>query len=180
MDRFWSSSENKMKFQQPFIKWACCNCVSEVPIYQGGAGEGNVTACIKVCLNDLSDDVASLRNTHEEADDRMMFHIHQSVTTENFERVIIASGDADVFVCLIYHFNRWIYRGVKEMWIVSGKSGSTTVFPIHQLAEQLESNVADILPAIHVLTGLLFTIEQNSSFNSLFSRILKLFFHSEI
>ena len=180
MDRFWSSSENKMKFQQSFIKWACCNCVSEVPIYLGGAGEGNVTACIKVCLNDLSDDVASLRNMHEEADDRMMFHIHQSVTTENFESVIIASGDADVFVCLIYHFNRWIYRGVKEMWIVSGKSGSTTVFPIHQLAEQLESNVADILPAIHVLTGLLFTIEQNSSFNSLFSRILKLFFHSEI
>ena len=103
-----------------------------------------------------------------------------TVTTENFESVIIASGDTDVFVCSIYHFNRWIYRGLKEIWIVSGKSCSTTVFPIHQLAEQLESNVADILPAIHVLTGLLFTIEQNSSFNSLFSRILKLFFHSEI
>ena len=161
-------------------QWACCNCVSEVPIYLSGAGEENVTVCIKVCLKDCSDDVDSLRNTHEETDDRMMFHVHQSVTTENFESVIIASGDTDVFVCSIYHFNRWIYRGLKEIWIVSGKSGSTTVFPIHQLAEQLESNVADILPAIHVLTGLLFTIEQNSSFNSLFSRILKLFFHSEI
>ena len=75
MDRFWSSSENKMKFQQSFIKWACCNCVSEVPIYLGGAGEENVTACIKVCLNDPSD-VDSLRNTREEADDRM-FHVHQ-------------------------------------------------------------------------------------------------------
>ena len=81
MDRLWSSSENKMKFQQSFIKWACCNCVSEVPIYLGGAGEENVTACIKVCLNDPSDDVDSLRNTHEEADDCMMFHVHQSVTT---------------------------------------------------------------------------------------------------
>ena len=64
-----------MKFQQSFIKWACCNCVSEVPIYLGGAGEENVTACIKVCLNDPSD-VDSLRNTREEADDRM-FHVHQ-------------------------------------------------------------------------------------------------------
>ena len=158
MDRFWSSSENKMKFQQSFIKWARYNYVSDVPIYLGGAGEENVTACIKVCSNDPSDDVDSLRNTHEEVDDRMMFHVHQFVTSEKFERVIIASGDTDVFVSSIYHFNRWIYRGLKEMWIVSGKSGLTTVFPIHQLAEQLESNVADILPAIHALTGSLLLI----------------------
>ena len=63
-------------------------------------------------------------------------------------------------VCSIYHFNRWIYRGLKEIWIVSGKSGSTTALPIHQLAEQLESNVADILPAIHVLTGLLLLLSK--------------------
>ena len=131
-------------------------------------------------MNNLSDDVDSLRNTHEETDGCMMFHVYQSVTTENFESVIIASGDTDVFVCLIYHFKRGIYHGFKEMWIVSEKSGSTTVFLIHQLAEQLDSNVADILPEIHALTGFHFTIEQNSSFNSLFSRILKLFFHSEI
>ena len=106
MDRFWSSSKTKMKFQQSFAQWASCNCVSEVPIYLGGAGEENVTACIKVCLNDPSDDVDSLRNTHEEADDRMIFHVYQSATTENVESVIIASGDTDVFVCLIYHFNR--------------------------------------------------------------------------
>ena len=77
-------------------QWACCNCVSEVPIYLSGAGEENVTVCIKVCLKDCSDDVDSLRNTHEETDDRMMFHVHQSVTTENFESVIIASGETDV------------------------------------------------------------------------------------
>ena len=137
-----------MIFQQSCIIWACCNCVSEVPIYLDGAGEENVTACIKVCLNDPSDDVDSLRNTHE-ADDHMMFHVHPSVTTENFESVIIASGDTDVFVCSIYHFSRWIYRGLKEMWIVNNR----IVFVIHQLAEQLESNVTDILPAIQALTG---------------------------
>ena len=157
-DRFWSSLENKMKFQQSFIKWARYNYVSDVPIYLGGAGEENVTACIKVCSNDPSDDVDCLRNTHEEADDRTMFHVHQSVTSEKFERVIIASGDTDVLVCSIYHFNQWIYRGLKEMWIVSGKSDSTTVFPIHQLAGQLELNVADILPAIRALTGSLLLI----------------------
>ena len=94
-----------MKFQQSFIKWARYNYVSDVPVYLGGAGEENVTACIKVCSNDPSDDVDSLRNTHEEAEDCMMFHVHQSVTSKKFERVIIASGDTNVFVCSICHFN---------------------------------------------------------------------------
>ena len=85
-----------MKFQQSFIKWARYNYVSYVPIYLGEAGED--TSCIKVCSNDPSDDVDSLRNNHEEADDCMMFHAHQSVTSEKFERVIIAFGDTDVFV----------------------------------------------------------------------------------
>ena len=115
MDRFWASSQNKMRFQQSFIKWVRLNCISEVPTYLGGAGEENFTACIKVCSSIPSDDISSLRNTHEEADDRMMFHIHQAVSRENFERVIIASGDTDVFVCSIYHYSRWIYRGSKQM-----------------------------------------------------------------
>ena len=86
MDRFWSPSENKMKFQQSFIKWARYNYVSDVPIYLGGAGEENVTACIKVCSNNPSDDVDSLRNTHEEDDDDcMMFHVHQSITSKNLK-----------------------------------------------------------------------------------------------
>lgn len=50
MDRFWSSSENKMRFQQAFIKWIQENHVGDIPIYLGGAGEENVTACIKVTI----------------------------------------------------------------------------------------------------------------------------------
>ena len=39
------------------------------------------------------------------------------------------------------------------MWFISGKSGSLTEFPIHQMTEKLENGVADILPAVHALTG---------------------------
>ena len=154
MDRFWSSSENKMRFQQAFIKWVQEKHVNDTPVYLGGAGEENITACIRVCSTDPSKDVESLRNIHEEADDRMMYHIHQAVTTESIERVIIASGDTDVFVCSIYHYSRWAYRGLKELWIVSGNSDSKTVLPIHKLAEKLSSDAIDILPAVHALTGL--------------------------
>ena len=60
----------------------------------------------------------------------------------------------DVLMCAAYHFNNWIYSGLKEMWIISGKSGATTAFPIHRLTEKLEPSVADVLPAVHALTGL--------------------------
>ena len=47
-----------------------------------------------------------------------------------------------------------MYRGLKEMWFISGKSGSLTVFPIHQLTENLEHSVAvDIFPAVRAMTG---------------------------
>ena len=40
------------------------------------------------------------------------------------------------------------------MWFISGKSGSLTAFPIHQLTENLEhSVVVDIFPAVHALIG---------------------------
>lgn len=103
------------------------NHVNNTPVYLGGAGEENVTACIRVCSINPSKDIESSRNIHEEADDRMMYNIHQAVTTESIERVIIASGDTDVFVCSIYHYSRWVYRGLKEFRIVSGNSNTKTV-----------------------------------------------------
>ena len=155
MNRFRASLENKMRFQQAFIKWMQENCVSDKPVYLGGAGEENVTACIRVCSVNPSKDVESLRNIHEEADDRMMYHIHQAISTNNIERVIVASGDTDLFVCSIYYYTRWVYRGLKELWIVSGNSDSKIVLPIHQLAAKLPSDAIDILPAVHTLTGFL-------------------------
>ena len=141
MNRFWASIENKMRFQQAFIKWVQENCVSDKPIYLGGAGEVNVTACIRVCSVNPSSNVESLRNIHEEADDRMMYHIHQAISMDSIERVIVASGDTDIFVCSIYYYTRWVYRGLNELWIVSGSGDSKAVIPIHQLAEK------------HALTG---------------------------
>ena len=130
-----------MKFQQGFIKWMSFECKVDVPWLLGGAHAKNVTACMQICPDDkLIEEVDALRNNHEEADER-------------FERAVIASGDTDVFICAMYHYNRWVYRGLNEMWIVSGKTGSTTAFPIHLLAEKLDPSVVDILPSVHALTG---------------------------
>lgn len=152
MDRFWASSDNKMRFQQAFIKWITSHCQFDVPVFLGGASAADITSCVQLYGGEVTN-VPSLRNDHEEADDRMMYHANQSIKEECFEKVIIASSDTDVFVCALYHFNRWIYSGLKELWVVSGKSGTTMAFPIHQLALKLESDVIDILPAVHALTG---------------------------
>ena len=76
--------------------------------------------------------------------------MNHSIKDDGFQKVVTASTDTDVFLCAIYHYNRWVYRGLKEMF-VSGKSGS--LIPIHQLTEKLEHGVVDILPAVHALTG---------------------------
>ena len=65
-------------------------------------------------------------------------------------------ADTNIFICSIYHYNRLVYCGLKEMWFISGKKGSLislTAFPIHELIEKLENGVVDILPAVHALTG---------------------------
>ena len=155
MDRFWASSDNERKFQQAFIDWMTTfHCQSNIPVFLGGANTENITSCIQISDGKVIA-VPSLRNDHKEADDRMMYHLNQSTKDEGFEKVIIASTDTDVFMCVVYHFNLWIYSGLKEMWVISGRRGATTAFPIHQLTEKLEPSVVDILSAVHALAGLL-------------------------
>ena len=137
-----------MKFQQAFIKWMSFECKVDVPWFLGGAHAENVAACMKIRPDgELIEEVDALRNDHEEADDRKLFHLNQAITDERFERAVIASGDGDVFICAMYHYNRWVYRGLNEMWIVSGKSGSVAAFPIHLIAEKLDPSVVEILPS---------------------------------
>ncbi|XP_057301782.1 uncharacterized protein LOC130636171 isoform X2 [Hydractinia symbiolongicarpus] len=152
MDRFWSSSENKMGLQQMFINWMIECCRSEIPVFLGGANTDDITSCLKLCNGERSV-VPSLSNDHEEADDRIMYHVSQSISEERFEKVIVASPDTDVFVCSVYHFKRWIFNGLNELWVVSGRSGTTVAFPVHDLAERIAPEVIDILPAVHALTG---------------------------
>ena len=105
MDRFWASSDNKMKFQQAFIDWMTFHCQSNIPVFLGGANTENITSCIQISDGEVIA-VPSLRNDHEEADDWMMYNLNQSIKDEGFEKVIIASADTNVFICAVYHFNR--------------------------------------------------------------------------
>ena len=84
--------------------------------------------------------------------------MHHSIKDNGFQKVAIASADTYVFICAIYHYNRWVYRGLKKIWFISGKSGLLITFPIHQLIGKFEHGVADILAAVHALTGMFYLI----------------------
>ena len=94
-----------------------------------------------------------LECTHEEADDRVLFHVNHAVNVGRFGSVAIAYPDTDIFVSATHHFDKLIYLDLKELWLVSGRSESRTVVPIHDLVDSMEPDLVEVLPAIHALTG---------------------------
>ena len=82
-----------------------------------------------------------------------MFQVNHAVKVDKFSKVVIASSDTDVFVCALYHFNRWMYSGQDELWIISGKCDSINVTPVHTIVNNMDNSVVDVLPAVHALTG---------------------------
>ena len=97
MSSFWGSFSNKTKFQQLFIKWLPYS----VPVYLRGAHEGNLNTCIKFEPCQDSTTVESLYCEHEEAEGGLLYHINHAIKEDHHDRVIVASPDTDVFVCLL-------------------------------------------------------------------------------
>ena len=79
--------------------------------------------------------------------------MNHAVKVDKFLKVVIASSDTDVFVCALYHFSRWMYSGLDELWIISGKCDSINVTSVHTVVNNMGSSVFDVLPAAHALTG---------------------------
>ena len=98
-------------------------------------------------------EIRLLKCDHEETDDRTMFHVNHAVTVENFKRIIVASADTDVFVCLMCHFSRWMHFDLTEIWDLGGQGATSRAILVHDFAERIGQSVRDILPAAHALTG---------------------------
>ena len=116
------------------------------PIYLGRSLNGNLFGCVKVERGNISD-VPNLRCEHEEANDRIMLYIDDAVRVD-YEKIIIASPDTDVFVTALYHYAKWMYVDLEELWIVCGKDETTRTLPLHAVANKIEATVIDVLPAL--------------------------------
>ena len=82
-----------------------------------------------------------------------MFPANHAIKIRNYESVVIASSGTDIFVSALHHFCKLKYFDLEELWFVSGRGNSRTLFTIHDLANDLDSDLVEVLPAIHAVTG---------------------------
>ena len=73
-----------------------------------------------------------------------------AIKVENYGSVVIAYPDTDTFVSLLQHFCKLKYFNLE---VVSSRGNFRTFFPIHELANDLRSDLVRSLPAIHALSG---------------------------
>ena len=100
MDRFWASCENKVLFQQFFVKWITENYTDDKPLLIGGSDASDETICLRTKNGNVLE-IRLLKCDHEDSDDRIMFHVNFAVPVENFRRIIVALADTDLFLCLM-------------------------------------------------------------------------------
>ena len=101
MESFWPLSKNKVQLQCFIKAWIKENYSGCKPIFMAGA---DTFDCVQVQPN-VSITVPDLTCEHEEADDRIIFHLHYLVTQRhNISSFVVATDHTDVVVSLLYHY----------------------------------------------------------------------------
>ena len=83
----------------------------------------------------------------------MMIHVNHAVRVKNVWKVIVPYSYTDVFVNLVYHFTRWIYADLEQLWLISGHKESESAIAVHALGERLDDSITEILPVFNAVTG---------------------------
>ena len=149
LDNFWSSSTSKTAFQAFYVEWLTTNYHDSKPLYLGISPQAWLVS------TGSASSFPRLNCTHEEADDRMMFHV-QDIVSHHSEpiSVTLSSGDTDVFVSLLYHFTViWRDLGLRELWLIRNSGVRRSILPLHDICSALGNDLIKCLPAVHSLTG---------------------------
>ena len=127
-ERFSASGKNEINLQIMLINWLIDDYKSRLPLYLGGSHQSDLNMCM--CLqNGVATDFPDLKCFHEEADDRIMYHINHAAKIDSFSKVIVASGDTDVFISLLYHYTDWKTANLVELWILCGQGNNSRAVP---------------------------------------------------
>ena len=149
LENFWSSSASKTAFQAFYVEWLKTNYDGNKSLYLGISPKAWFVSAGR------ASPFPSLDCTHEEADDRMMFHVQYILCHESGPTSItLSSGDTDVFVCLLYHFVvNWKHLGLDELWLIRNSGLKRSILPLTKICLTLEEELIKCLPALHALTG---------------------------
>jgi len=87
-----------------------------------------------------------LNTSHEEADNRMMFHIQDILSNQSEPTPItVYTGDTDVFVCLLYHIKvNWRDLSLQELWLICNSGVKRSILTLHDISTTLEMRLQGI------------------------------------
>ena len=90
---------------------------------------------------------------HEEADDRFFSHANHVIKIINYDhKVLLLHLLTQIQLYPHYIISVNSSSLIWKLWFVTGRGNSRTFFPIHDLATDLDSDLVEVLPAIHALT----------------------------
>ena len=115
------------------------------------AGDQLTLPCSKT-VNGTQSQLPELDSSIEEADERLLLHALHA-TRNGKERIIILSNDTDIFVTLMFYWQKLQEEGLKELWMKAGVGGTTRFVPVHYHATSVGTDLCQVLPAVHSLTG---------------------------
>ena len=101
----------------------------------------------------MCEEVPMLVCCPEEADTRIMSHLHHILAANNGEYISIRSSDIEVFILLIYHVPN--HTTSSTVWMDFGLSSNNVrrYINISQLVDHLLQELIDALSALHAFTG---------------------------
>ena len=149
IENFWSSPISKTAFQAFYVDWLKTNYHGSKTLYPGISPHAWIVSAGRALL------FPRLNCTHEEAVDRMMFHVQDILSHRTGPTSLtLLSGDTDVFVCLLYHITvNWRDFGLNELWLIRNAGRKRSTLPVHDIAKALGDKLSKCLPALHALTG---------------------------
>ena len=107
----------------------------------------------ELVLSNKSVDLSDITPTdHEEADTRMMLHLHHAVMSGH-KKAFLRTVDSDIVILSVHFFTAFQDLGLTELWIGFGSGKTYTDIPIHEVSLQLGPNNCKALPFFHAFTG---------------------------
>ena len=154
-DRFWSSSSNKEKVQD-----LCRSSFTRLAIEAGiqlvlsgyVSCENKIIDCTRISSDKKRAIVPELNSKIEEADQRLIPHIHYSIT-QGAKRSVVISNDTDVFALLIHYLPDFLGLDLQELWIMFGVGDKTRFLALHLLLYKIGVPRCKVIYKTHILTG---------------------------
>jgi hypothetical protein len=155
MDKFLGSSSNKIQLQQFFADTVYQMAKeNDINLVVSGTVLGEDPQPSRGIINKQEHhDIGLLKSSIEEADGRIIPHIHWSLTSKEYKNFVVLSNDTDVLVLILHYYRLFKQYGIKNIWIRIGRGAAQRLIPLHHLYSTMPKPLVKVLLAAHIGTG---------------------------